>query len=180
MRSQRVAGVLAALSLSLVFGCSKNPPGPVVATSPAKTEQTPNEPAALPTNGFKAELTLIEPPQKLRGGQRETIRIKVKNGSDVMWWARGAPINTRPDNKFYIAAGNRWLKPDGSLLTNMDGRYGISKDLKPGEETEVPLTVTAPAQPGEYILEIDLVQEQVAWFSDKGSPTAKAKITVVK
>jgi len=98
----------------------------------------------------------------------------------VMWWARGAPVNPRPDNKFYLAAGNRWLKADGSLQTNMDGRYGLVKDLKPGEETEVPLVITAPKDPGEYTLEIDLVQEQVAWFSEKGSPTAKAKITVVK
>jgi len=27
---------------------------------------------------------------------------------------------------------------------------------------------------------VDLVQEQVAWFGDKGSSTAKAKIAVVK
>jgi hypothetical protein len=62
----------------------------------------------------------------------------------------------------------------------MDGRYGISKDLRPGEETEVPLAITAPASPGDYILEVDLVQEQVAWFSDKGSHTARVKVTVVK
>jgi hypothetical protein len=180
MRSQRFAVLFVALTMSFVFACNRQLPSPVLPTQPQKAEPASTEPAALPTNGFKAELALIEPPQKLRAGQRETIRVKVKNASDVMWWARGAQINTRPDNKFYIAAGNRWLKPDGSLLTDMDGRYGISKDLKPGEETEVPLTVTAPAQPGEYTLEVDLVQEQVAWFRDKGSPTAKAKITVVK
>ena len=137
-------------------------------------------PSALPNNGFKAEITLIDPPAKLRTGQKETIRVKVKNASDVMWWARGARINTRPDNKFYIAAGDRWLKSDGSLLTNMDGRYGIPKDLAPGEETELPLLITAPKEPGDYTLEVDLVQEQVAWFSEKGSPTAKTKITIVK
>lgn len=26
----------------------------------------------------------------------------------------------------------------------------------------------------------DLVQEQVAWFHEKGSPTARAKVTVVR
>jgi hypothetical protein len=97
-----------------------------------------------------------------------------------MWWARGAPVNPRSDNKFYLAAGNRWLKADGTLQTNMDGRYGLGKDLKTGEETEVPLVITAPKDPGEYTLEVDLLQEQVSWFSDKGSPTAKVKITVVK
>ena len=62
----------------------------------------------------------------------------------------------------------------------MDGRIGIGKDLNPGEETEVSLLVQAPKDPGEYELEVDLVQEQVAWFHDKGSPTVKTKVTVVK
>lgn len=61
----------------------------------------------------------------------------------------------------------------------MDGRYGLARDLKPGEETEVALAITAPKEPGDYILDVDLVQEQVAWFHEKGSPTARAKVTVV-
>jgi hypothetical protein len=146
----------------------------------ASTPAPPTEPTALPSSGFKAVITIVEPPDKLRVGQKETVRVKIKNNSEVMWYARGAPINTRQDNKFYLAAGNRWLKAGGELVTNMDGRYGISKDLAPGEEVEVPLAITAPKEPGDYLLEIDVVQEGVAWFSDKGSPTAKTKITVVK
>ena len=144
------------------------------------TPAPPSEPSALPSSGFKATITLVEPPDKLRVGQKETVRVKIKNNSDVMWYARGAPVNTRQDNKFYLAAGNRWLKAGGELVTNMDGRYGISKDLAPGEEAEVPLAITAPKDPGEYLLEIDVVQEGVAWFSDKGSPTARTKVSVVK
>jgi hypothetical protein len=147
------------------------------ASQPAQSK----EPHALPDNGFKAEITLPGPPAKLRAGQKERVQVRVKNASEVFWWARGGEQNDRSDNKFYLAAGNRWLKADGTtLVTDMDGRYGIGKDLKPGEETEVPLLVTAPKEPGEYVLEVDLVQEQVAWFSDKGSPTARAKVTVVR
>jgi hypothetical protein len=179
MRIKSFIWILTVGLIVFALACAGKTPGPVVQTQPPK-DQPPSEPAALPTSGFKAEITLVEPPAKLRSGQKETVRVKIRNASDVTWWSRGAPTNTRPDNRFYLAAGNRWLKSDGSLLTNMDGRYGIGKDLKPGEDTEVPLVITAPADPGEYTLEVDLVQEQVAWFSEKGSPTAKAKITVVK
>jgi hypothetical protein len=179
MRNKSFIWILALGLIVFALACAGKTPSPVVQTQPPK-DQPPSEPSALPTNGFKAEITLIEPPAKLRSGQKETVRVKIRNASDVTWWSRGAPTNTRPDNKFYLATGNRWLKSDGTLLTNMDGRYGIGKDLKPGEDTEVPLVITAPTDPGEYTLEVDLVQEQVAWFSDKGSPTAKAKITVVK
>lgn len=138
------------------------------------------EARALPDNGFKAQITLPDPPAKLRAGQQERVQVKIKNASEVFWWARGGEQNDRADNKFYLAAGDRWLKADGTVVTDMDGRYGIGKDLKPGEETEVPLLVSAPKEPGEYILEVDLVQEQVSWFSEKGSPTARAKVTVVR
>ena len=124
---------------------------------------------------------MVNPPTKLRVGQKETIQVKVKNVSDVMWWARGAEFNNSTDVKFVLATGNRWLDAeDESLITDMDGRFGLNRDLKPGEETEVPLVIKAPNDPGEYILEVDAIQEGVTWFHDKGSPMARAKITVVK
>lgn len=152
------------------------PAAPAEAPRPAETSGV----GPLPTQAFRAELSLPDAPARLRAGERHTLRVVVKNASGVQWWARGGAVNNRSDNAFYLAAGNRWLGPDGKLVTNMDGRYGLDKDLRPGEQTEVPLAITAPKEPGEYTLEVDLVQEQVSWFSDKGSPTAKTKVTVTK
>ena len=135
---------------------------------------------ALPDDGFRAEVTLPEPLPKLRVGQKETISIKVKNTSDVMWWRRGGETTDRTDNKYYIAAGNRWLDKDGKLTTEMEGHNGIPKDLKPGEETDMTLLITAPKTPGEWIMSLDMVQEGVAWFEEKGSPTTRIKVTVSK
>ena len=176
MKNLRTALIAAALVCALAgaAGCGRKS-----ANTNGKMSANKNA-GPLPDGGFKAQLTLPDPPAKLRAGQKETVQVRIRNASDVFWWARGGEINNRSDNFFYLAAGNRWLKPDGSLVTDMDGRHGIGKDLKPGEETEVPLAITAPKEPGDYLLEVDLVQEQVSWFSDKGSPTARAKITVVK
>ena len=62
------------------------------------------------------------------------------------------------------------------------GYLGVARGVinKPGEESEMTLLITAPKEPGEYIIELDMVQEAVSWFGDKGSPTTKAKVTVVK
>jgi hypothetical protein len=179
MNSKTVPCLLFIMCALALAGCRGGGGGGGNANAPAQPAAQ-KTPGPLPENGFRAQVTLPGPPAKLRAGQKETVQVRVKNASDVIWWARGAEFNDRPDNMFYLAAGNRWLKPDGSLVTNMDGRYGISKNLKPGEETEIPLLVTAPKEPGDYILEIDLLQEQVAWFSDKGSPTARANVTVVR
>ena len=182
IRRNRVAWMLSGILLVLSISCHQQSPTGVQTGPSANRQSTPqvDEPAALPANAFKAQITLVDAPQKMRAGEKQTVRLRIKNNSDVMWFARGGRVNKRPDNKFYLAAGNRWLKTDGSLLTNMDGRYGLPRDLAPGEEAEVPLGITAPKTPGDYVLEIDVIQEGVAWFAEKGSPTAKTNITVVK
>jgi hypothetical protein len=94
--------------------------------------------------------------------------------------AAGGEANDRSDNKFYIAVGNHWLDKDGKRTADWEGHNGIPKGLKPGEEAEMTLQITAPKEPGDYTLELDMVQEGVNWFGEKGSPTTKAKVTVVK
>jgi hypothetical protein len=179
-RTDRITTTIKLLALVCLLalaaaGCKRSPgTANTAAPAPART------PGPMPDAAFKAQLSLPDPPAKLRVGQQERVQVRLKNDSNVFWWARGGEINERNDNFFYIAAGNRWLKADGTMYTDSDGRYGIGKDLKPGEETEVPLLVSAPKEPGDYILEVDLIQEQVSWFSDKGSPTARAKVTVVR
>lgn len=166
-------------SVAVLAGCTA-PQQPTTNSAAPSTVQKSAVASALPDNGFRAQIELTNPPAKLRVGEKVTLEVQVKNGSDVNWYARGGEVNTNPDNRFYLAAGNRWLDATGKLITNMDGRHGLGKDLKPGESITVPLQVTAPQNPGEYTLEVDLVQEQVAWFSDKGSTTAKTKVTVVR
>jgi hypothetical protein len=178
IKTALIAAALACATASVSCGAKTTPQNaPAANASPPVASKTPGP---LPETGFLAQILLADPPVKLRVGQKETITVKVKNASPVFWWARGGETNDRNDNKFYIAVGDRWLDTDGKLLTEMDGRIGISKDLKPGEELEIPLMITAPKEPGDYILEVDLVQEQVSWFNEKGSPTARTKVTVVK
>jgi hypothetical protein len=168
---------LAACGLLATWSCSKG-----TSNNPAPGKPGPawgDAPTAMPEKGFNALITVVDPPVKLRTGQQQTIQVKVKNASDVLWYARGARANPSSTNKFYLAVADRWLASDGkTLVTDMDGRYGLPHDLKPGQETAVPLLITAPKEPGDYFLDLDLVQEGVAWFHDKGSPTASVKIKV--
>ena len=52
------------------------------------------------------------------------------------------------------------------MVTFDDGRTTIDAALDPGDECEVQLDVTAPAQPGHYVLEVDALQEWIAWFAN--------------
>src|SRR5215471_17741605 len=114
-----VSGTLLTL-FAFLLGCHTTPPpegvqkGPAANTTQKQTNMAPSQdtPGPLPDKAFKAQITLIDPPAKLRAGQKETIQVKIKNDSELMWWSRGGRINTRSDNKFYIAVGDRWLKSD--------------------------------------------------------------------
>jgi hypothetical protein len=171
---------LAVGCMILTIGCSQKKPANTAAPPASATPLVSTTPGPLPSRGFKAEITLPDPPKQLRAGQQEVITVKVKNASDIVWYAVGGEKNDRPDNKFYIAVGNRWLDKDGKVTSDTEGHHGMPKNLKPGEETETSLQITAPKQPGEYTLSLDMVQEGVTWFGDKGSPTTKARVTVVK
>ena len=51
-------------------------------------------------------------------------------------------------------------------------------DLAPGEETELPLSVSAQLVAGSYVLEIDMLHEGVVWFSSKGSKPLRMLVKV--
>ena len=64
------------------------------------------------------------------------------------------------------------------MVVQDDARASLLFDLTPGQEVELPLTVTAPREPGRYTLEIDMVQELVAWFGSAGSKTLRLEVVV--
>lgn len=145
-------------------------------TAPVANTGTPPT-AALPDSGYRADISVASAPQTIRAGQKETVTVRVKNTSDQTWNA-GKPATS--DGKFLLNVGNHWLDAAGKVTAENDARTNLPKDVKPGEEVEVALRVTAPAAPGEYTLEIDMVQELVSWFGRKGGTTYKTKVRVEK
>ncbi|HET6891445.1 MAG TPA: hypothetical protein VFH31_10110 [Pyrinomonadaceae bacterium] len=132
--------------------------------------------AALADNAYRAELNWSQtPPAVLRSGLRETVFVKVKNVSDVRW-----PVLGQADGKYRLSVGNHWLDGKDKIVINDDGRSPLPYDLGPQQEIDVPLTITTPQIPGDYVLEVDVVQEGVTWFGSKGSSTLKATIKVEK
>jgi SAM-dependent methyltransferase len=127
----------------------------------------------LPPEAFRAQVTLLDPPARLTAGAPAVVRARVENASDVTWPSHGSAVVGRQIN-----LGNHWLDCDGQLIADDDGRSVLPADLAPGERVEFPLAVRAPATPGRYVLEVDLVQEAVAWFGRRGSPTARVAVDV--
>lgn len=126
----------------------------------------------LPAEYFRAEIRAIEVPHNLPSHTPATVRIDVKNVSTVTWLAR-----ERAAAPYQISAGNHWLDESGKIVANDDGRATLLQDLPPGQRAEFSFTINPPRS-GRFILEFDVLQENVSWFGLKGSKTLRVPVTV--
>jgi hypothetical protein len=50
--------------------------------------------------------------------------------------------------------------------------------VRPGEKVRVEFAIPAPAAPGDYLVEFDLVAEHVCWFEINESKVSRRPVTV--
>lgn len=124
--------------------------------------------APMPPAAYDADIAVADGALTLEPGETCRLVVTVTNRSRHTW---------DPQECGVLRAGNHWLDALGSTLVRDDGRTGIGA-LSPGERTAVPLTIRAPMEPQTYICEIDIVQEDVTWFADRGSRTVRLPVSV--
>jgi O-antigen ligase len=91
----------------------------------------------------------------LRPSETRTTLVRVTNTGQLTW---------RADRMFHLAY--HWYDEAGRKVE--DGRRTrLPHDVRPGETVELAAEVRAPAAEGRYVLAWDMVQERVAWFSDR-------------
>jgi hypothetical protein len=59
-------------------------------------------------------------------------------------------------------------------------RSSLPRPLDPGASCQVALRLHAPSTAGVYILELDLVEEGVTWFSEQGVPPMRVAVRVTR
>jgi hypothetical protein len=104
---------------------------------------------------------------------RIVLPVLVRNMGSANW-----ATDADDDGRFSIRLGNHWRTWFGRMVAFDDGRFKIPYDIAPGESCEIELSVVAPARPGRYLLELDMVQEEVRWFESSGSRSARIKVRV--
>ncbi|HLJ97872.1 MAG TPA: methyltransferase domain-containing protein [Gemmataceae bacterium] len=121
--------------------------------------QIPSHPLLERATPYKACIRMRQPSLTIRPGKQSALLVQVKNASDLTWPA--------------VNLGNHWLSETGELLVADDGRVALPTGMRPGQEVQVSITITAPKRPGQYWLELDVVQELVTWFQHMGSETSR-------
>jgi hypothetical protein len=106
---------------------------------------------------YAVRLTLLEQPFPMRAGEQRTFDVLAQNNGDTRFdWGTDA----RPP----VFASYHWRDPEGELVEYNGIRTPLPVFLPPGAAEIVPVHVVAPAAPGSYVLELDLVHEGVRWF----------------
>ena len=137
------------------------------------SEQDPRPREPLPDSALRAEIRVTDPPPVMPVGTKQELKVQVRNAGDRIWLER-----ERTGSKYQVALGNHWLDSTGRVLRNDDGRTTLRNDLGPGQEVSLSLVVNTPQRPGDYIIEIDMLQESVSWFGAKGSQTVRLPVRV--
>lgn len=129
----------------------------------------------LPAEAFKGQLVVIESDSDpVQPSSMISVRIGVTNDSPNPWFSPPGH-SVRP---FGIYIGHFWHSCDPVHPVAEQPRQWIDEAIAPMSFGEQVITVRAPETPGEYQLEIDLVQEAVAWFRDREFVPARLTVTV--
>jgi hypothetical protein len=116
--------------------------------------------AALPDDAYKVRLGLADhEDRRLAPGERRPLYVRVTNAGGTPWpWG----LEQEPQ----VRVAYHWRHADGEVLHYEGLRSPFPVTVGPGDTVVVPVWVDAPAEPGRYLLDVDLVHEHVRWFDD--------------
>jgi hypothetical protein len=110
---------------------------------------------------FKATVEVLNAPTELTAGENYWIEIRIRNDSQVTW---PSPDIGLPG----VVATYHWVSPTGESHHYLGQQTRLTRALQPGETIEMSARVEAPSELGDYLLQWDLLAEDVAWFTTRG------------
>jgi hypothetical protein len=151
-----IGAIFAILALS---ACQKN--------DTSKTAQT--QPPVSPLTDYRQKISMKTPITVMKPGTVVKTIVRITNIGSEVWPTAG----TSPVNLAY-----HWIDRSKNIVVFDGERTALPKDLNSGESVKVEATIKSPDQPGEYMLRMTMVQEQVAWFDDRGAKALNYPVTV--
>jgi hypothetical protein len=114
--------------------------------------------------GLRAAIELAEPlEQEIRPGATVVVRLKVTNLGDTLWlggnYMRGGAV----------MLGVKFLDAEGNISDEFHGEPALPRAMEPGETALAVIERAAPAKSGSYSMKIDLVDQHICWFEERGS-----------
>jgi hypothetical protein len=103
------------------------------------------------------------------------VEVLVKNTSSVEWPAVGGF-----DGQYAVKLAARWGQKAQERAADAPYSKRLPFDVEPRDTVGLALEIAAPAEPGDYTLEIGLMQDGVGWFADHGSAPWTSNVRVTR
>lgn len=118
---------------------------------------------------YRAAWLNVTPPIQGVIGATITFAVTLRNEGAQPW----TPTGGNPFNLSY-----QWLDPARNVVVNNGLRTPLPGVVAPSQEVTLNAQVQMPAQPGPYILQLDMVHEFVTWFQWRASPPYETAVQV--
>lgn len=128
----------------------------------------------LAQSAMRAEIELIEPSveelQNIPSASIVSLRLRVLNASPQPWL---------PEHRIIVAG--KWRDRDGRRVVDPEQgpRTPLALGIDAAASTDIVAEVCLPSEPGPHVLEFDVHQVGLGWFSEHGSRTLTIPISVV-
>jgi hypothetical protein len=117
---------------------------------------------------YGVEWLMVRAPREATAGEPLRVGVRLRNTSAATWPARPPAA---------VQLAYHWERPDGEVVVREGERTRLPAEVTPGGEVAVHMAVTAPGEPGDWVLALDPVYEGIAWFSDR-APEAVRRVPV--
>ena len=124
--------------------------------SPARIELSSAEP---PGTRYNRRVIKANIPRILDRDKKASIRVALINTGRDTW---------QPTQTSGMALNARWINLKGEAKLHLAGYARIERPMRPGQRVFLTLDIRTPASSGLRCLEIDLVEEGIAWLSEGG------------
>jgi len=99
------------------------------------------------------------------------LNVEILNQGNYIWMRGGSnPVGL----SYHILDGQK------QMLLFDNARYELPHDLRPEDSVKINVALLADLEPGDYVVEFDMVEEGSYWFAEKGSPTSLVKLHITK
>ena len=120
--------------------------------------------------GLKGEIAVRLERTEMRGGEPIRGTATVQNVGSVSWLPGATPVGG-------VNLGVHLRARDGRPLAVDFARIALTNTTAPGLSQTVAFAIPPP-EPGEYLMEFDLVSEGVSWFEINGSATVTVAVGI--
>jgi 2-polyprenyl-3-methyl-5-hydroxy-6-metoxy-1,4-benzoquinol methylase/glycosyltransferase involved in cell wall biosynthesis len=102
-------------------------------------------------------------PSQVAAGSNMKIPVTIKNTGDTLWLS-GQTVRTG-----VVMPGVKVTDERGATVIEIHGHPMLPHAVPPGRTVTLDIQIVAPWSPGNYTAKIDLVDQHVCWFEERGS-----------